>query len=43
QNRLTDHRVGLTLHKLEQVLEGNLDEIIDSLITHYQAETLKEL
>lgn len=43
QNRLTDHRVGLSLHKLEQVLEGDLDEIIDSLITHYQAEKLKEL
>jgi peptide chain release factor 1 len=43
QNRLTDHRVGLSLHKLEQVLEGDLDEIIDSLITHYQAETLKQL
>lgn len=43
QNRITDHRIGLTLHKLEQVLEGALDGIIDSLITHYQAEKLKEL
>ena len=43
QNRITDHRIGLTLHKLEQALEGNLDEIIESLITHYQAEKLKEL
>jgi peptide chain release factor 1 len=43
QNRVTDHRIGFTLHKLEQVLEGDLDEIIDSLITHYQAEKLKEL
>jgi len=43
QNRVSDHRIGLTLHKLEQVLEGNLDEIIDALITHYQAERLKEL
>jgi len=43
QNRVTDHRIGLTLHKLEQVLEGSLDELIDSLITHYQAEKLKEL
>jgi len=43
QNRVTDHRIGLTLHKLEQVLEGALDEMIDSLITHYQAEKLKEL
>lgn len=43
QNRITDHRIGLTLHKLEQVVEGNLDEIIDALSTHYQAERLKEL
>ncbi|MEW6675328.1 MAG: peptide chain release factor 1 [Nitrospirota bacterium] len=43
QNRVTDHRIGLTLHKLEQALEGNLDEIIDGLITHYQAERLKEI
>jgi peptide chain release factor 1 len=43
QNRVSDHRIGLTLHKLEQVLEGNMDEIIDALITHYQAERLKEL
>jgi len=43
QNRVTDHRIGFTLHKLEQVLEGDLDQIIDSLITHYQAEKLKEL
>jgi peptide chain release factor 1 len=43
QNRITDHRIGLTLHKLEQVLEGDLDGIIESLITHYQAEKLKEL
>ncbi len=43
QNRITDHRVGLSLHKLEHVLEGDLDEIIDSLITHYQAERLKEI
>ncbi|MFZ6016974.1 MAG: peptide chain release factor 1 [Nitrospirota bacterium] len=43
QNRVTDHRIGLTLHKLEQALEGNLDEIIDGLITYYQAERLKEI
>ena len=43
QNRVTDHRIGFTLHKLEQVLEGDLDEIIDSLITHYRSEKLKEL
>ena len=43
QNRVTDHRIGLSLHKLEQVLEGNLDEILDALTTHYQTERLKEL
>lgn len=43
QNRATDHRIGLTLYRLEQVLEGNLDEILDGLITHYQAVKLKEL
>ncbi len=43
QNRMTDHRIGLTLHRLEQVLEGSIDDIIDALTTHYQAEKLKEL
>lgn len=41
QNRVTDHRVNLTLHKLEFVLQGQLDEIIDTLITTDQAEKLK--
>jgi peptide chain release factor 1 len=43
QNRVTDHRIGLTLHKLDQILDGDLDDIIDNLIAHYQAEKLKEL
>lgn len=43
QNRVTDHRIGFTLHKLDRVLEGDLDEIIDALITHYQAEKLKDI
>jgi peptide chain release factor 1 len=43
QNRVTDHRIGFTLHKLEQVLEGDLDDVIDALSTHYQSERLKEL
>ncbi len=43
QNRVTDHRIGLTLHKLGLVLEGTLDELIDNLIIHYQAEKLKEI
>ncbi len=41
QNRVTDHRIGLTLHKLENILQGDLDEIIDALITSMQAEALK--
>lgn len=43
QNRVTDHRTGLTVHKLEQVLEGNFDEIVDNLITFFNAERLREL
>ncbi|MDD2568722.1 MAG: peptide chain release factor 1 [Clostridia bacterium] len=41
QGRVTDHRIGLTLHKLEWILQGDLDEIIDALITTDQAERLK--
>ncbi len=41
QGRITDHRIGLTLYKLEQALNGDLDEIIDALITHYRTEALK--
>ncbi len=41
QNRLTDHRIGLTLHQLDLVMEGRLQLIVDALITHYQAEQLK--
>ena len=41
QSRVTDHRINLTLYKLENILNGDLDEIIDSLITYYQAEKLK--
>ena len=41
QNRLTDHRIGLTLHQLDLVMEGRLQPIVDALITHYQAEQLK--
>ncbi len=40
QGRVTDHRIGLTLYKLEQVLEGDFDELIDALITNEQAEKL---
>ena len=41
QGRVTDHRIGLTLYKLDAVLEGELEEVIGALTTHYQAELLK--
>jgi peptide chain release factor 1 len=41
QNRVTDHRIGLTLHQLGDVIDGKLQPIIDALVTHYQAEKLK--
>jgi peptide chain release factor 1 len=41
QNRLTDHRIGLTLHQLDMVMDGRLEQIIDALTTHYQTEKLK--
>ena len=41
QGRVTDHRINLTLHKLPQILEGNIDELVDELTAHYQAEALK--
>ena len=41
QNRLTDHRIGLTLHQLDLIMEGRLQPIVDALIAHYQAEQLK--
>ena len=42
QGRLTDHRIGLTLYKLEDILNGNLDEVIDALVAADRAEKLKE-
>jgi peptide chain release factor 1 len=41
QNRLTDHRIGLTLHQLDMVMDGRLEQIIEALTTHYQTEKLK--
>jgi peptide chain release factor 1 len=41
QDRLTDHRIGLTKHNLDAILDGEIDPIIDALRTHYQAEALK--
>jgi len=42
QNRLTDHRIGFTIHQLEQVMDGRLQPLIDALITYFQAEKLKQ-
>ena len=42
QGRVTDHRIGLTLYKIDAVMNGELDEVIDALITSYQAEKLKD-
>ena len=42
QGRLTDHRIGLTLYKLDSVMNGTIDEIIDALITYYRTEMLKQ-
>ena len=41
QGRVTDHRIGLTLYKIEQIMNGDIDEIIDALITADQAEKMK--
>ena len=41
QGRVTDHRIGLTLYRIESILQGDLDMIVDPLITHFQAEALK--
>lgn len=41
QGRVTDHRIKLTLHRLDAILDGALDEIIDALIAFNQAELLK--
>jgi peptide chain release factor 1 len=42
QNRVTDHRIGLTLHQLDFVMDGKLDPIVDALTTYYQTEKLKQ-
>jgi peptide chain release factor 1 len=41
QNRLTDHRIGLTIHQLSDVMEGRLQPVVDALIAHFNAERLK--
>jgi peptide chain release factor 1 len=42
QNRVTDHRIGLTLHQLDLIIEGRLQPVIDALISYYQSEKMKE-
>jgi peptide chain release factor 1 len=42
QNRVTDHRIGLTVHNLSDVMDGSIGAVLEALFTHYQAERLKE-
>jgi peptide chain release factor 1 len=42
QNRVTDHRINFTLHQLDQVMEGKLAPLVDALVTHFEAERLKQ-
>ena len=41
QGRVTDHRIGLTLYKLDQILQGDIDQVIDPLVAHHQAQALQ--
>jgi peptide chain release factor 1 len=43
QGRMSDHRINLTLYKLDQIMGGDLDEIIDALISEHQAKLLAEM
>jgi len=42
QNRVTDHRIGLTIHQLQEVMDGKLQPLVEALVTHFQAEKLKQ-
>ena len=42
QNRLTDHRIGFTIHQLDAVMDGKIHPLLEALVTHYQAEKLKQ-
>src|SRR4029077_19546073 len=42
ENRVSDHRINLTLHRLDVIMEGDLDEFLDALNTHFQTERLKK-
>ncbi len=43
QNRVSDHRINLTLYKLDQIVQGDLDQVLDPLLSHFQAQALKEM
>ena len=43
QGRMTDHRINLTLYKLDSIMQGYMDDVIEPLINEYQAELLAEL
>ena len=43
QNRVTDHRIGLTVHNLQGVLDGSIGSLVEAVVTHFQAEKLKEI
>jgi len=42
QGRVSDHRIGLTLHKLEAILDGDLDELLQGLASHYRTQALEQ-
>ena len=39
---MTDHRIGLTIHQLQEVMDGKLQPLVEALVTHFQAEKLKQ-
>ena len=41
QNRITDHRIGFTTHRLPEVLAGDLGDLVETVVTHYQSEKLE--
>ena len=43
QNRITDHRINFTTHQLTDVMNGELAELVDRVVSHYQAEKLKDV
>jgi len=43
ENRVTDHRIGLTIHQLDLVMQGKLEQILNALTSHYNAEKLKNV